>query len=136
MTISELDYQRMLARTELERDKICGRDKIAQATPCELEGPLHDDILAECRRRGWIAIHSRMDVPATVKFGTLDFIIFAGYPRLYIVEAKRGNEKPSAKQRAMIAWFRKLGWDVDVVRSFKHFLTRIAAEAPAIATAP
>jgi hypothetical protein len=58
--------------------------------------------------------------------GSPDFIIFAGFPRLFIVEAKRGKEKPSAAQAAMIAWFRKLGWDVDVVRSFRHFLILIA----------
>jgi len=86
------------------------------------EADLHDQILAECRRRGWIAIHCRMDMPSTIAKGIWDFTIVAEHPRIFFVECKAASGKLTVEQHAMIAWATKLGWTPHVCRSFEAFL--------------
>ena len=102
----------------------------------EREADLHDAIQAECRRRGWLAIHGRMDRASSVTVGAPGFIIFresckdciaegtsepcrAG--RVLLVECKTRTGKLSAEQVALHGWLRKLGHTVHVVRSFAEF---------------
>lgn len=89
------------------------------------EGKLHDQILEECKRRGWLAFHDRMDRPTTGTLGRPDFIILADNGRVIMVECKRGIQKPSTAQRDVIAWAAKLGHTVHVVRSLDDFLSII-----------
>lgn len=93
------------------------------------ESDLHDQILAECRRRGWLAIHSRMDRKTTTACGTFDFIILTDIIRygdvsqtVLLVEAKTRTGKLTVAQQALHAHARKLGHTVHVVRSFDDFL--------------
>jgi hypothetical protein len=86
------------------------------------EGKLHDEILNECRRRGWIAFHSRMDVPQTANVGTPDFVILADQGRAILIEAKSITGKLSTAQAAINAWASKLGHRVHVVRSLADFM--------------
>jgi hypothetical protein len=62
--------------------------------------------------------------------GEPDCIIFAEYPRVFIVEAKSAKGKLSEEQVAMVGWFYGLGWHVEIVRSFEQFLRFIAASPP------
>src|SRR5207245_2822223 len=72
MTISELDFQRMQARIALNT-----KSDPLNVQPVESEKQLHSDILLECRSRGWIAIHSRLDRPSTTAIGSPVFVICA-----------------------------------------------------------
>lgn len=87
------------------------------------ESALHDAILGECQRRGWIAFHSRMDRPSTLMRGAPDFLILADGGAVILVECKTKTGKLSTEQSAVIAWARKLEHTVHVVRSLDEFLT-------------
>lgn len=97
---------------------------------CKRESDLHDQIMAECRRRGWLVVHSRMDRPTTCGVGTPDFVICGetevdgsdGFPTVWLVECKSANGKLSTAQHAMIAQAARFGHTVHVVRSFDEFL--------------
>lgn len=91
----------------------------------ELEGQLHDEILAECRRRGWIALHGRMDVATGRTVGEPDFTILADNGRVLLVEAKSRAGKLRPEQAALHAWARKLGHTVHVVRTFEEFIAAL-----------
>lgn len=116
------------------------------------ESKLHADILAECKRRGWIALHGSMAHATFRTKGEWDFTIIAdcesevcprcesmrcrngssiscncGVPwltiqRTYLIEAKAAKGKLSQDQQAIHAWAAKLGRTVHVVRSFAEFL--------------
>jgi roadblock/LC7 domain-containing protein len=94
------------------------RDSAGQA----LESDLHDKILAYCRAKGWLAIHSRMDVPATVQIGTPDFAIAMGGGKTVYVEAKRKAGKATPAQLAWMAGLHKLGHKAAIIRSFEEFV--------------
>lgn len=87
-----------------------------------IESTLHDQIMSECRVRGWKAIHSRMDKRSTVGEGVCDFVIFADNGRVICCECKTRSGKLSMEQNAFIAWLDKLGHKVSVVRNFSEFL--------------
>lgn len=86
------------------------------------ESKLHEQILNECRRRGWIAYHCRMDMPTTLMKGIPDFTIFADGGRVILVECKTAKGKLSVEQAAVNAWLSKLGQTVHVVRSLEEFM--------------
>ena len=115
MPIWNSDYIAMLARTS--------RQPAPEPTQTEQrESILHDAILADCRRRGWLAFHGSMAHRTHRTIGEPDFVILCDGGRLLLVEAKSGREKPSDEQLALHAWARKLGHDVHVVRSLAEFL--------------
>lgn len=87
------------------------------------EADLHNDILAECRRRGWIPFHGSMAHSTFRTPGEPDFVILADGGRLLLVECKTKTGKLSADQQAIAAWARKLGFQIHIVRSFAAFLT-------------
>ncbi len=104
----------------------------APATGTDDEGKLHNEILAECKRRGWIAFHGSMAHSTFRTKGEPDFVILAppkkGYcdyltfPRTYLIECKTRKGKLSADQMAIHAWAEKLGHRIETVRSFEEFL--------------
>jgi hypothetical protein len=91
------------------------------------ERDLHEQILAECRSRGWIAIHSRMDRPATVAIGSPDFVILADRGRVFIIEAKSAKGKLTKEQAALRCWAEKLGHTIHLMRSYEEFVMLLTA---------
>jgi len=85
------------------------------------EKELHNLILAECKRRGWLTIHARLDRPSTIEVGTPDFVILAENGKVLFIECKTSRGKLRPEQQAFIAWANKLGHTVHVIRSFKDF---------------
>lgn len=87
----------------------------------DLESVLHDYILKYAHDRGWLAVHSRMDLPTTTAVGTSDFILVT--PRtVYFIEAKRRGGKLTPKQLAFLTAIAVLGWPQAVVHSQEEFL--------------
>lgn len=91
--------------------------------PVTVEKDLHNDIIQECRKRGWIALHGRMDASSGRTLGEFDFVIIAEHPKIYFVECKTMKGKLSPDQLAMHAWAAKLGWSPHVIRSMDAFLS-------------
>ena len=130
--------------TQLEVDAYNARQNAVRMTPetgCEHEADLHADIKAECRRRGWIALHGSMAHKAKRTEGEPDFIILgtvksekgnwtvdrgADSPRVLFIECKTRTGKLSVAQNAMQAHAAKLGHTIHVVRSFEDFLKIIS----------
>jgi hypothetical protein len=92
------------------------------AKAAEVEADLHAEILDYCRARGWLAVHSRMDVPQTAGIGTPDFVLALPGGRSVWVEAKARRNKPTSEQLAWLAGLRALGHHAHVVWSFEEFL--------------
>jgi hypothetical protein len=92
------------------------------------ESKLHDDILVECRRRGWIAFHGSMAHATFRTAGEPDFVILTDGGRLLMVECKTKAGKLSPDQLAIHAWAQKLGHQVHTVRSMEQFLSIITPE--------
>jgi len=114
--ISHADYLAMLART-------------AAHVPAQSAGPavkreseLHDQILAECQRRGWICFHGSMAHATHRTIGEPDFIILRDEGRVVLVEGKRPGGKLAPEQLALKFWAEKLGHKVATVYSFREFL--------------
>ena len=124
--ITSLQYQEMVAklnRATLRGDLLASGQSVSPAV--RRERGLHDEIIFECNRRGWLTIHSRMDLPSTVQVGCPDFLILADGGRTFLVEAKSRDGKLRPEQAAWLAWAHKLGHRAAVVRSigeFIHFL--------------
>lgn len=95
------------------------------ANAVEREADLHNDILDECRKRGWIALHGSMAHLTHRNEGEPDFIVLAESPDVYLIEAKSKTGKLSPAQQAFAAHANKLGWTVQVVRSMEAFLDAI-----------
>ena len=91
------------------------------AAPVERESNLHDQIEAECRRRGYLVVHSRMDRATTTGLGVADFLIFAT-GRVFLVECKAKSGKLSTPQLAFAMLAERNGFKVEVVRSYQAFL--------------
>jgi hypothetical protein len=112
----------------------------AMVDGCRRESELHEQIFAECRRRGWIALHGAMSERTHRTAGEPDFILmgqrdlakdptYAGkvespwmVPAVYFIECKTRIGKLSTDQAAMAAHAAKLGHTIHVVRSFEEFL--------------
>lgn len=117
-SISQSDYVSMLARTQPKR-----KPAISIAPSAKNEGGIHNDILAECKRRGWIALHGRMDTATGRTLGEWDLTVLADGGRVFFVEIKTATGKLRPEQAGMIAWAAKLGHSVHVVRSLEEFLS-------------
>ena len=85
------------------------------------ESSLHDAIIEECRRRGWIAFHSRMDRKTTRQKGECDFHCLLPNGFVIFVECKSRKGKLSIEQQAMAAWMKKLGHKMHIVRTLDEF---------------
>lgn len=88
----------------------------------EQESDLHDEIIKECARRGWIPFHSRMDRPQTGNVGTPDFIIATDDGRTLYVECKRRKGKLTIAQQATLHWLLANKQIAFVVTSLDEFL--------------
>lgn len=86
------------------------------------EAQLHEQILAEIRRRGWIAFHGSMCHRTFRTPGEPDVVCVADGGRFFMVELKTATGKLSPDQQAIHAWARKLGHTVHVVRSLEEFI--------------
>lgn len=90
----------------------------------ELESELHRQIIEECKRRGWLAVHSRMDAPTTTQLGVADFIILAPN-RVLLIEAKSRTGKRTPAQLGFAMWAEKLGHKVHLVRCLSDFFQAV-----------
>lgn len=104
------------------------RERVSEVV-CEAD--LHNQIIAECRRLGWLWIHARMDKASHMTVGAPDFMILAEGGRVLLVECKRRDGKLRPEQLAFKAWAAKLGHTVHVVRSLEEFcaVEKIALES-------
>ena len=85
------------------------------------EAELHEQVFAECRQRGWIALHGSMAERTYRTLGEPDFVILASGGRLLLVECKTRTGKLSPAQAALKFHAEKLGHAVHVVRSMEEF---------------
>lgn len=87
----------------------------------EREAELHEQIKAECRARGWMALSSRMDSPTGRPMGEPDFIILANGGRVLFVECKTRRGKLTPVQHAFASMAARLGHEIHLVRSIAAF---------------
>jgi hypothetical protein len=113
-------YADHLARESARRPANPLRD-CPPITTVTRESDLHSQIIADCRRRGWLWVHARMDKASHISIGAPDFLIMAEKGRVLLVECKRRLGKLSPDQQAFKAWAEKLGHRVHVVRSLEDF---------------
>lgn len=78
-------------------------------------------IIRECRRRGWVYVHSNPTKKATNQPGTPDFIIYAAGGYVLNVECKTATGRLSKEQQAFKRSIEALGHVYHVVRSLAHF---------------
>lgn len=118
MPISAFQYQEMLARTGVVKRV---NEEIAKSAVREKD--LHEQIIQECKTRGWFYVHSRMDKPTTTACGVTDFIIATRHGRTLWIEVKRPGSKLTPSQRDVIHWLTCSRQPVFVVYSFQEFLS-------------
>jgi hypothetical protein len=119
MRITSIEYATLLARQKR-------LESPAPAEGISRESDLHEQIFAECRRRGWLAFHGAMSERTARTCGEPDFIILADAERVWLIECKTRIGKLSPAQQAISAWAAKLGHTVHVVRSFQEFLDAVS----------
>lgn len=100
------------------------------------KGGLHEQIMAECERRGWICLHGSTAHRAMRTEGEFDFVILAEFGLNLHIEGKAKNRKLSPKQQQLHALARKLGHHPKVVQSFPEFLEWINERQRAWLTSP
>ena len=103
------------------REARMGKKQTVAKSGCDKESELHEKIFAECRRRGWIALHGAMSERTHRTAGEPDFTILLNGLVLFI-ECKTRIGKLSSAQVAMIHHAKRLGHTIHVVRSFEEFL--------------
>ena len=94
------------------------------------ESELHDVILAECRRRGYPVIHSRMDRASTVAVGAPDFIVALPRGITLWIECKTPKGKFRPEQLAWLAHLKNHDHQAHVVRSIGEFLDLLLIYSP------
>lgn len=104
-----------------KRREILAKGKTAVASTLK-EAELHDEIERECRSRGWLYIHSRMDMPTTTAKGVCDFVVLADKGRTFLIEAKNKTGKQTTDQRGFEMMAKMNGHKYAVVRSLHEFL--------------
>jgi hypothetical protein len=129
-SITQFQYEQMMAR--LESNKRRAPYETTQGTPAHepepVESDLHEKILSDCARRGWLVVRSRMDMPSTNGVGVPDLLIFMDGGRCLLIECKSRTGKLRPEQLAWLAWAKRLGHRCAVVRSLAEFLQ--LADAP------
>lgn len=117
--ITTSDFQAMQAR-------LAANKKLTViGMPVEDESELHAQILAECKRRLWPVIHSRMDARSTTSKGTPDMAIFADKGRTFLIECKTRKGKLTPEQIGWQMLLERNSHSYHVVRSFEEFLAVI-----------
>lgn len=105
----------------------------------EHESDLHDQIIAECKKRGWIYFHGSMAHRTKRTTGEPDFIVLGfveenwlgempkrRVPKVWFVECKTKTGKLSSEQLGLKMWAEKLGHTIHTCRSLEEFLKLIA----------
>ncbi|MGO9479060.1 MAG: hypothetical protein ACLP7I_14095 [Limisphaerales bacterium] len=85
------------------------------------EAWLHEEIIAELRRRRWMFIHSRMDRKSTVQKGTPDFAIYPPGRAAFFVECKTKNGKLTEEQTVFKHCAEASDYKFFIIRSFAQF---------------
>lgn len=88
----------------------------------EDESDLHDQIIDECRRRGWPCLHGSMAARTRRTLGEPDFILLADKGRVLFVECKSRGGKLSVEQLGFKIQAELRGHVIHIVRSFEEFL--------------
>lgn len=120
--MSQAEYQAYLMR-ESTRTGATSTLVVNKAEHVESESDLHSQIIGDCKRRGWLWVHARMDKASHLTIGAPDFLIFADGGRLLMVECKTRTGKLRPEQQAFHAMAAKLGHKAHVIRSMEEFLT-------------
>ena len=94
-------------------------------TPTGRESDLHDDVIAELRRRGWLYFRGNMGERTSRTLGEPDFTIIGSGGRVFFVELKTRTGKLSPAQLAVATHAHSLGVQVHVVRSMAEFHTLV-----------
>lgn len=116
--ITYADFLAMQARCAPKRNEEIANDAVGAGE----EDQLHMDIMAECRRRGWIALHGSMAHRARRTVGEPDLHVLGDAGRSWLVECKTKHSKLSPAQFAMQHHAAKLGHTIHIVRSMREFL--------------
>lgn len=96
----------------------------------DLESPLQEQIEAECRRRGWVCVRTRMDCRNTfTMLGVCDLIIAASNGKVYWIETKRKNAKQTTEQIGFQMMLERNGHVYSLIRSYSEFLAVISTAA-------
>jgi Nuclease-related domain len=114
---TQAEYESFLSR-QAKHEKTEGP---AAGEMVETEGDLHDQILEECRRRGWVAFHGSMAHKSHRTLGEPDFIVLCPRGQLLLIEAKSRTGKRSMPQLALAVLAETLGHKIYVVRSMTDF---------------
>jgi len=112
------DFLEMEARIKAKT----AQDKAVLGQSCERESEIHDQIIAECRVKGWYFIHSRTDKRTTTAIGVPDFVICLPNGVTWFIEVKRPKEKPKLAQMAVGVMLEHLGHHYAVVHSLSELL--------------
>ena len=118
--MSQAEYIAFLARSQRHE-----KSDASGAVPVEKESTLHDQILDECKNRGWLAFHGSMAHKTFRTPGEPDFIIMLDAGRWLAVECKNRDGEVTVEQAGVIAWAAKLGHQIHVIRSLEEFLKLI-----------
>ncbi len=118
--MSQSEYVAFLARSQHHE-----KADASGAVPVEEESTLHDQILDECKKRGWLAFHGSMAHRTFRTPGEPDFIIMLNRGRWLAVECKDREGKVTVDQAGVIAWAAKLGHQIHVTKSLEEFLKLI-----------
>lgn len=87
----------------------------------EIEGDLHDEIIADLRALGWPYAHNRMDKKSTAGNGVTDFIIAGSRGRTFWIECKARGKKRSPDQQAFAAQLERFGHVPYLCKSIEEF---------------
>lgn len=121
--MTDAEYLACIARLDRQRTKktYVEAGSVSATPDAGHESDLHDKIAAECRRRGWAYVHSRMDAPTTTTRGVPDFIIAARDGRTLWIECKSATGKQTPAQLGFALQCERNGHKVHLVRSFDEF---------------
>lgn len=104
--------------------KLASQQKAQQADCNEgvaIESDLHDAIIQECKARGWLYFHGRMDKRTGRTEGEPDFIILCHDGKTLFVEAKAKKGKLSDAQLRVKAFAHMLGHIIHTVYNIEQF---------------
>lgn len=112
-----------LVSEDPDAGRFTATDDLKDAVAAGQELELHNEIIKECRRRGWNQyVHSNPVKKATNQPGTPDFIIPADAGRTLWIECKTVKGALSKDQRKFRDGLVARGHEFYVVRSLRRFI--------------
>ena len=121
MGISVHQYEEMQAR--LNRNKLREAPAPMPADAPDCEGDLHETIVKECQRRGWLVFHGSMAHRTHRTIGEPDLIIPADSGVTFYIELKSRTGKPTPEQNAVSAYLFHHEHRHAFIRSVSEFLS-------------